>query len=160
MTLPDKIETIVTPVLNRMGLDLVLGSFRRERSGKVLRLMVEKRGAAPERGSGVDVGLCATVSREVGTQLDVSDVIEGAYTLEVSSAGIERPLMSLGDFERFSGRRAKIRTDKVLSGSRNFDGTLSGVEDGTIILVTKNNQKISIPKNAIKRANLVFDYKR
>ena len=101
--LPKNIEASIEPVLDRMDLTLVQGTFCRERSGKVLRLLIERRDATPEKGSGVDLGLCASVSQEIGTQLDATDAIEEAYTLEVSSPGIERPLVRNSDFVRFRG---------------------------------------------------------
>jgi ribosome maturation factor RimP len=159
MALAGKIEEIVVPALNRFGVELVMGSFRREKSGKVLRLLIERKGASPEAGSGVDVGLCADVSKELSALLDVSDAVNGPYTLEVSSPGIERPLVRLGDFERFVGRPASIETKQPVEGRRSFKGTLLGVENGAVMLTTKNHQRIAIPRDDIKKANLVFEFR-
>ena len=123
-----EIEAIIAPVLDRMGVDLVQGMFSGERGGRVLRLLIERKGATPETGSGVDLGLCAEVSREVGAALDVNDVIGDAYNLEVSSPGIERPLIRPQDFERFSGRPAIVVTKGAVSGRRKFSGKLLGFE--------------------------------
>ncbi len=158
MTLSGNIEKIVLPVLDRQGLDLVVGTFRREKSGKVLRLLIERKGADPDTGSGVDVGLCAAVSREIGAALDVSDVVPEAYTLEVSSPGIERPLIRLEDFKRFIGRRASIKTRKPVQGRKTFKGRLNGVEDAAV-LIDIGKQNIAIPSDVIKNANLVFELK-
>jgi ribosome maturation factor RimP len=158
--LPKKIETYITPVLERMGLTLVLGTFHRERGGRVLRLLIERQDAAPETGSGVDVNLCATVSREVSTALDVADAVEEHYTLEVSSPGIERPLVHESDFERFSGRLVKIKTKKPLDGMRTFEGVLNGIEKESVSLTSTRNREILIPNGMIQKAHLVFDDKR
>ena len=87
MTLTKEIEAIIVPVLDRMGVDLVMGAFTREHGGNVLRLFIERKGADLQSGSGVDIALCASVSREVGAALDVEERIEAAYSLEVSSQG-------------------------------------------------------------------------
>ena len=158
--LPKKIETFVTPVLERMGLSLVLGTFHRERGGRVLRLLIERQDATPKDGSGVDVNLCATVSREISTALEVADAVDDAYTLEVSSPGLERPLVQSDDFQRFAGRLVKIKTKKPLDGARTFEGILNGLEDNAVALTSTDSQKILIPNEMIQKAHLVFDYKR
>lgn len=157
MKLDEKIEAIVTPVLDRLGVVLVQGSFRREKGGKILRLLIERKGADPDTGSGVDVGLCADVSRELSAALDVTDAVDDAYTLEVSSPGIERPLVRLSDFERFAGKNVAIKTRKVIMGRRTFRGRLDGVKDNRVLLVAADNKPIAIPSDVIKKANLVFE---
>lgn len=159
MTLTKEIETIITPVLERMGVDLVLGTFIRERNGRVLRLLIERKGATPETGSGVDLGLCAAVSREVGAALDVDDALGDSYNLEVSSPGVERPLVGPRDFERFSGRPATISTKGPVDGRRKFKGTILGVENDAVVLRPDGGKRVTIPNELIKKANLVFDAK-
>ncbi len=159
MNLTKDIEAIIVPVLERMGVDLVLGTFVREPSGKVLRLFIEKKGATPKSGSGVDLGLCAQVSREVGAALDVSDKIADAYSLEVSSPGIERPLVKPEDFVRFAGSQAVITTKGPVDGSRKFQGRLLGVEDGKVVMESSGAKRVTIPNELIKKANLVFEAK-
>jgi ribosome maturation factor RimP len=151
------IEAVALPVLDRHGCDLVQLTFRRERSGWVLRLLVESAGADADGGSGVDHQLCAAISRDLSTALDVEDLIEGAYTMEVSSPGIERPLTRLADYSRFAGRAAALRTRSPLHGRRRFKGVLKGVKSNNVVLVTAEGTTVSIPADSIEKANLVFE---
>jgi ribosome maturation factor RimP len=159
MNLTNEIEAIITPVLNRLGVDLVLGTFVREPGGKVLRLFIEKKGATPETGSGVDLGLCATVSREVSAALDVGETISDAYSLEVSSPGVERPLVRPQDFDRFAGRQAVVSTKGPVEGRRKFLGVLRGCKNGAVVMELQGAKRVIIPNELIKKANLVFDAK-
>lgn len=152
-----EIEAIALPILDRQGCDLVQATFRRERAGWVLRLLVEKRGADPQQGSGVDLALCAAVSRDLGTALDAADIIDRAYTMEVSSPGIERPLTRIEDYRRFAGRRAAIKTRQPIGGRRRFQGVLRGVSSNGVLLETTEGGSITIPADTINKANLVFE---
>jgi len=153
------IEAVALPVLDRHGCALVQLTFRRERSGWVLRLLVETAGADADNGSGVDHALCAAISRDLGAALDVEDVIAVSYTMEVSSPGIERPLTRLADYDRFAGRAAALRTRSPLNGRRRFKGVLKGVKSNAVVLVTTEGKTVSIPADSIERANLVFEMK-
>ncbi|MCW5213715.1 ribosome maturation factor RimP, partial [Desulfobulbus sp. TB] len=103
-----------------MGLDLVDVQFRRE-SGWVLRLFIDRL------EGGVNVDDCAAVSRQVGTLLEVEDIIQHAYTLEVSSPGAERPLKRLRDFIRFSGKKIRVKLSEPVDNQHVFCGILTGV---------------------------------
>lgn len=159
MMLPVELEETIVPVLDRMGVTLVLGTFQKEGGSKVLRLFIEKLGADPDKGSGVDVELCAKVSREVGYCLDVADVVEGAYRLEVSSPGIERPLVRREDYVRFAGRKIKIVTRAAIDGCRTFTGMLNGMEGESVSMDLGKGKQVLIPNEIIKKANLVFEDK-
>src|SRR5690242_15448634 len=102
----------------------VLGAGR-----MTLQIMAERRDEAP-----MTVEDCADISRSVSALLDVEDPIAGAYTLEVSSPGLDRPLTRLKDFERFAGFTAKLETRLAIDGRKRFKGTLKGVEGEEIIL--------------------------
>lgn len=154
-----EIEAIITPVLDRMGVDLVLGAVAKEHGAKVLRLYIERKGATPETGSGVDLGLCASVSREVGAVLEVDDVIGDAYNLEVSSPGLDRPLVRAQDFDKFSGRVACVTTRGPIEGKRKFQGLLRGYEKEAVLIEVEDGKLVAIPNELIKKANLVFDAK-
>jgi ribosome maturation factor RimP len=108
-TVTKKVEALAIPVLEEIGLELVEVQFRREQSGWVLRLVIDKQ-------EGVSLDDCAAVSREIGQLLDIEDFIDQAYNLEVSSPGLNRPLKSMADFQRFIGRKAKIKTIEPISG--------------------------------------------
>ena len=106
--IPSIIEELAEPILTGSGLELVETQFRQEKKGLVLRLFIERvpdgedGTGAGALGSGVTLDDCVEVSRELGRLLDVEEVIEGSYTLEVSSPGLDRPLKKPKDFERFS----------------------------------------------------------
>jgi ribosome maturation factor RimP len=152
-----EIENVALPVLDRHGCDLVQATFRRERSGWVLRLLVEKTGADPANGSGVDHQLCASISRDLGAALDVEETIDRAYTMEISSPGIERPLTRDEDYERFAGRVVAIKTREPVEGRRKFKGVLKGMNSGGVVLQGRGGQATTIPADLIKKANLVFE---
>ena len=160
MTSLEQIEAVAKPVLERHTCELVLATYRRERVGWVLRLLVEKRGADPDQGSGVDHALCRSISRDLGTALDAGDVVDRAYVLEVSSPGIERPLTRLDDYERFSGRRARLKTRRAIDGRRKFKGVLHGVAAGAIQLRTDDGELVSLDPELVEKANLVFEQQR
>ncbi|MCP4677116.1 MAG: ribosome maturation factor RimP [Deltaproteobacteria bacterium] len=157
MTFSKDIKTIVLPVLDRYGCDLVLGTFHRESVGLVLRLLVEQRGAHADKGSGMDLRLCSSISRDLSAALDVEDVIDKPYTLEVSSPGIERPLVKPEDFERFAGRLIILKTSRAINGKRRFKGVLKGLNNGVVTVTTNNGEAVPIPGEFVKKANLVFD---
>ncbi len=104
---------------------------------------------------GMKVEDCADISRAVSVLLDVDDPISGAYQLEVSSPGIDRPLMKPADFERFAGFEARVETDQMLDGQRRFRGRLLGVEGDHVRLALPEETK-EIPLAAIRKAKLVL----
>ena len=157
MVVEEKLESMLLPVIERYGCDLVLLTFRKERLGMVLRLFVEKKGDDAKRGSGVDHKLLSSISRDIDTLLEVEEIIDSKFVLEVSSPGIERPLVRLDDYRRFSGRKAKLQTSSTIDGQKKFKGVLRGVESDSVELEIKVDKKVSIPFDLIKKANLVFD---
>ena len=159
MVLSAKIEAVVLPVVSRYGCNLVLGSFHREKNGHVLRLLVERIDATPEKGSGVDLALCASISRDVGTALEVDDTIEPKYVLEVSSPGLERPLVHMKDYEKYKGRTAMVKTKRAIAGKRRFKGILETTGDSSVTVRIRGGQTVAIPHDSIVKANLVFEPK-
>ena len=148
----DRIVTVVEsfsrPVVEALGLELVEVQFRRE-SGWVLRLFID----SPK---GVTVDDCAAVSRQVSSYLEVEDVIEQAYTLEVSSPGLERPLKRKEDFVRFCGRQARIKFREPIDGQRVFIGLLSTLEEN-ILTMDIEGRLMEFDLDAITRARLVLE---
>jgi len=141
------IESFVAPLLAEMGLELVEIQFRREGHGWVLRIYIDT-----ERGVTLDD--CAAVSRQVSAYLDVEDLIEYAYNLEVSSPGIERPLTKKNDFERFKGRKARIKlVEPLVEDQRVLTGVLIGLRGETVVLEIEN-EMVSLELANIKRARL------
>ena len=157
MTIPADIEAITIQVLNRYGCDLVMGTFRPERQGLTLRLLIERRGASPNEGSGVDLGLCSSISRDLSAQFDMEDIIDKQYVLEISSPGLERPLIKPEDYERFKGREIRIKTTRAIGGRRKFKGLLKGLSRKAVNLSNGDGSTIELPFKSIEKANLVFE---
>jgi ribosome maturation factor RimP len=97
------------------------------------------------------------VSQHVGTVLDVEDFIPGAYTLEVSSPGLERGLYRREDYERFAGRPARLKTRGAIGGQRNFRGRIAGVEGEEVLFDDKTSGRVRVPLSEIAKANLEID---
>jgi ribosome maturation factor RimP len=87
----------------------------------------------------------------------VEDFIPSAYTLEVSSPGLERELFSLKDYEKYAGKLAKIKTRQLVGNQRNFRGRIIGIEGENVIFDDKTNGRVEIPSNVIAKANLEID---
>lgn len=115
----------------------------------------------PRPGSAVCVTDCQNVSRDLTTAMDVHEELfaDVEYRLEVSSPGIERPLVRTGDFEKFTGREAKIKTFGPVEGRKNFAGRLLGVE-GDVVSIEIEGVTFSIPFESIAKANLVHRFER
>ncbi|MCP4676828.1 MAG: ribosome maturation factor RimP [Deltaproteobacteria bacterium] len=159
MAFSGEIETMALKVLDRYTCDLVQGTFQREKAGLVLRLLIERRDSDPDKGSGVDLELCSSINRDLGTELEVEEVINRPYTLEVSSPGIERPLILPRDFTRFSGRSIALRTTRPINGRRRFMGRLEGLGNKGVMLTTRSGKSVTIPSELVKKANLVYEPK-
>ena len=108
------IREIMNPLILEKGLELVDIEYRREPRGKILRIYIDREG-------GVTIGDCTTISRELGTLLDVYDVVPGPYNLEVSSPGLDRPLKKPRDFERFKGKKVRIKTKSDIQNTKLFN---------------------------------------
>jgi ribosome maturation factor RimP len=144
------IETMIAPSLEAMGYDVVRVSFTGGRR-PTLQIMVEHRDETP-----MTVEDCATVSHSVSALLDVADPVATAYHLEVSSPGIDRPLVRPADYERFAGFEAKIELQRPLDGRRRFRGTLMGLDDDSVKLRI-GDASVLLPLSAIARAKLVLN---
>jgi|TARA_R110002124_G_scaffold186377_1_gene353850 ribosome maturation factor RimP len=122
-----RMAEIITPVIEDLGFELVRVRLM---SGKesILQIMAER----PD--GGIEVDDLAEISTAVSATLDVEDPILDAYTLEVSSPGIDRPLTRLKDFATFEGYEAKLETDELIDGRRRFKGELAGVEDDEVLI--------------------------
>jgi len=149
-TVTKRVESIALPVLDELGLELVEVQYRREQSGWVLRLIIDKH-------DGVSLDDCAAVSREIGQLLDIEDFIDQAYNLEVSSPGLNRPLRSMTDFQRFTGRKARIKTAEPIGGEHVFIGRIQAAEGETIIL-DDGRREVSIPFSQVSKARLEVEF--
>jgi len=122
----------------------------------VLQIMIEPNECTPEAPVATTIDNCAKVSRAVAAILDVEDPITNAYNLEVSSTGIERPLVLEKDFELYAGKPAYVVTGKAVNGQRKFKGTLLGIKEGEIEFKITDGETVAIPFKSVKNANLVF----
>ena len=122
-----RLAEIITPVVEDMGFELVRVRLMGGKT-KTLQIMAERP------NGGIEVDDCAEISTAVSATLDVEDPLEDAYTLEVSSPGIDRPLTRLKDFETWDGYVAKLETDEMIDGRKRFKGTLHGVENGEVLI--------------------------
>jgi ribosome maturation factor RimP len=110
-----------------------------------------------DKPDGVTHSDCSEVSTQIGTVLDVEDFIHAAYTLEVSSPGLERGLYKLADYERFTGSVAKIKTRVLIGNQRNFRGTIGGVAQDQVVFDDRTSGRVEIPFESIAKANLEVD---
>ncbi len=122
-----RLAEIITPVIEDLGYELVRVRLM---SGKATTLQI----MADRPNGGIEVDDCAAISNAVSAILDVEDPVLDAYTLEVSSPGIDRPLTRLKDFETFEGYEAKIETADLIDGRRRFKGELAGIEDDEVLI--------------------------
>jgi len=132
------------------GVELVHAEVVGAGRAPVVRVFIDKPG-------GVTHEDCSEVSRHVGTVLDVEDFIPSAYTLEVSSPGLERGLYRREDYERFAGRPARVKSRVAVNGQRNFSGRIVGVEGESVVFDDKTNGRVLIPLAEVVKANLEID---
>ncbi|MEE2760582.1 MAG: ribosome maturation factor RimP [Pseudomonadota bacterium] len=152
MQIEERIETLIVPVLDEMGYALVRVQIT-SASSPVLQVMAER-----SDGGGITVDECAQISREVSTILDMEDPIALSYELEVSSPGIDRPLVKLADFERFTGFDVRIELHEAQAGRRKFRGRLKHVSGDTICVQCREGL-VDLPHAGIRRAKLILSDK-
>jgi len=156
----EKVREIAARVGATSGLEIVEVEMRGSGPGRMLRIFIDRPG-------GVSHEDCANLSREVGTILDVEDVVAGgSYVLEVSSPGLDRKLTRAADYERFAGSRVKLTTRDPINGNRHFEGRLENFQDGRLTLdlgtarkkakgTDEAPQKLQIELTNVEKANLV-----
>jgi ribosome maturation factor RimP len=143
----EKIAALVEPAACELGYRLV--RVRHWARDRVLQIMAERR------DGGMSLDDCETLSRALSPLLDVADPLAGEYDLQVSSPGIDRPLVQLEDFERFAGHEAKLETAQMIDGRRRFRGTLVGV-DGEAVKIAIPEGETTIPFASLSNAKLVL----
>jgi ribosome maturation factor RimP len=128
----------------------------------VLRVRIDRPGAAQTADESVSVEDCARVSRDLSAVLDVEDLVPTSHTLEVSSPGLDRPLRGVDDYRRFAGRSAKIVMSRPVDGQSFVRGRLGGVaegEEGPLVLVdAEDGRQHRVPLDVIRRANLEVEF--
>ncbi|WP_043112313.1 ribosome maturation factor RimP [Solimonas flava] len=146
----ERLEQILEPVIESIGYELLLLEYSPSPRNAMLRLYID----AP---AGITIDDCERVSKEVAGVLDVEDPIRSAYRLEVSSPGLDRPLVKPAHFLRFVGEQARVQLIAPLNGRRRYVGFIRGLEGDTLRLETKEGLA-EIPLSEIERARLVPDY--
>jgi len=147
-----RVWQLAGPLAEGEGMEIVDIDFRHEgsRGGRVLRLYLDKEG-------GPNMDDLSRVSRQLSELLDAQDTIDGAYTLEVSSPGINRPLKQPAHFARFVGKRIRVRTWDLVDGRRSFLGILGQVVEDSVIL-TQEGKRYQIPFSMIEKSNYEHDW--
>lgn len=147
-----KITEIAQRVGDSEGIEIVEVQLLGAGRGRVLRIFIDR----PEGVSHAD---CEFISQQVGTILDVEDVIPGdSYTLEVSSPGLERKLLKAKDFERFVGQKAKVVLREPVENQRRWEGKLAGISEGIVALEPSSGKTIHFPLAQVEKANLKFEW--
>ena len=146
----EKLETLLKPSIDALGYELVAIEMTNTGGGEVLRIYIDQ-------DSGITVDDCARVSRQVSAVLEVEDPVSGAYALEVSSPGLDRPLVKPADFKRFEGDQVKIRIYEPVLGRRNFTGKLVAAEN-EFVVVEVDNEQYELPYLNIDKARRVPEF--
>ena len=147
----ETVTDFVLPIAHSEDLNLIDVEFLKEGSDWILRIFLENK------DGDLTIEECEKVSRALSMILDEEDPIDKSYILEVSSPGLERPLKTEEDFERFKGELIAVKTFKKIDGQKEFIGILKEFEAGKIALTLKNNKEIEIDYSLVARANLTFE---
>ncbi|HEX8709218.1 MAG TPA: ribosome maturation factor RimP [Pyrinomonadaceae bacterium] len=149
-SIAERVREIAEQTAAERGLELVHAEVAGPEGKPILRIFIDKPG-------GVTHEDCSEVSHHLGTVLDVEDFIHSAYTLEVSSPGLERGLYKRQDYERFAGSLARLKSRTPVNGQRNFRGRIIGLEGDQIIFEDKTSGRVRVPFEAVVKANLEMD---
>jgi len=150
--LSHKLEPEIRSITEFLGYEFVGMEFLSESGRKIFRVYIDSIG-------GITLRDCETVSKKISQFMDEENslITDQRYFLEVSSPGLERPLFDIGDYQKFMGRKARIRTDELINGKKKFSGVIKGLEEANILFEEDNGNPVSIPFNVIHKANLVFE---
>jgi ribosome maturation factor RimP len=154
----ERVRGLAARVAAGYGLEIFDVLFRREASGMVLRVQIDRPGPAATPEESVSIEDCASVSRDLSALLDVEEIVPIAYTLEVSSPGLDRPLRHVADYRRFAGRQAKLVMREPVDGQTFLRGRLVGlddnVSDSVVVVEGPDGRRHRVPVGIIRRANL------
>jgi len=154
----ERIRELAAGIAAAYGLEVFDVSYDREGGTFVLRVVLDKPGPSATAEDSVSLEHCARVSEELSAVLDVEDVVPDAYTLEVSSPGLDRPLRTRDDFQRFAGRLAKIVTAEPIARQTAFAGHLRGVEGDDVLFENEGGRLVRLPLGLIRRARLEVEF--
>lgn len=144
------LQTLLEPVITAMEYELVGVEYISQGRHSILRIYIDKEG-------GIGVDDCSAVSSQVSALLDVEDPIQGEYSLEVSSPGLDRPLFTLAHFEKFKGQKCAVRTNMPVGGQRKFAGTIQSTTEDEVVLEI-DGDLITLSFNVIDKANIVPEF--
>lgn len=154
----NRVRVIAERVAGARGLEVWDVQSRREQSGPVVRVFIDRPGPASTPEDSVSIEDCAEVSRELGTILDVEDPLPAKYVLEVSSPGLDRPLRSDSDYRRFVGRLAKVVVAEPVDNQKAFEGRLKGVDGTDVLLEGARGRVHRLPLALITRGRLEVEF--
>jgi ribosome maturation factor RimP len=154
----EQIRAIAERVAASRGLEIWDIQSRREGSGHIVRVFIDRPGPAATPEESVSIEDCEQVNRELSTILDVEDPLPFAYTLEVSSPGLDRPLRDANDYQRFAGRLVKIVVSEPVDNQKAFEGRLRGLEDNDVVLEAPNGRMHRLPMRLVARGRLDVEF--
>jgi ribosome maturation factor RimP len=154
----ERIRAIAERVAGSRGLTIWEIQSRREASGHVVRVFIDRPGPAATPEDSVSIEDCEQVNREMSAILDVEDPLPFAYTLEVSSPGLDRPLRGEDDYRRFAGRMAKVVVSEAVDNQKAFEGRLRGVDGDAVTLEAPNGRLHRLPLRLITRGRLEVEF--
>ncbi len=146
-----KVTELLSEFCEGKELEVYRVQYKKEGPDWKLKVFLDK--PADAETEYVDINECEAATRFLGDKLDELDLIERAYTLEVSSPGLDRELIKDSDFDRFAGREVEVKLFTAVEGSKNHEGTLIGLKDG-IVTISVNGSEIELPKDKISKINL------
>jgi ribosome maturation factor RimP len=149
-SLGTRITELAEQVAASMGMEVVLVEIKGDENHSIIRTFIDQP-------TGISLDDCERFSKRFSVSLDVEDWIPFSYVLEVSSPGINRPLVKEADFQRFCGKNAKVRTRLPIEGQRNFKGQILGVTEGLLALEVAPGKQIGIALMDIEKAGLIAD---
>jgi len=154
----EQIRTIAERVAATRGLVIWDIQSRREAVGHVVRVFIDRPGPSATPEESVSIEDCEQVNRELSTILDVEDPLPFAYTLEVSSPGLDRPLRDLDDYRRFAGRYCKVVVSEPVDHQKAFEGHLRGVDGDEVLLEAPNGRMHRLPYRLVRRGRLEVEF--
>jgi ribosome maturation factor RimP len=152
MDIESALVRLCEPVLSEAGYELVWVEVVGVAGRRTARFFIDTLG-------GVNLKDCAAVSRLIDPVISRNRIFEGPYVLEVSSPGLERPLVKLSDYQRFAGRKTRLKLRSPMQGRKRYTGLIQGTKDESVIVEIENGELVELPLEAISRANLVFEWK-
>ena len=150
ITIVDQVRGIADRVASSEGMEVVEVEWKGGGNSRILRLFIDKAG-------GTTLADCENMSRQMSAILDVEDLIPARYTLEVSSPGLDRKLLKQSDYERFTGKKARVRLRTPIDGRSNFVGRLAGWDEGQAALEVEGWGRVRFPLGEVVTARLVIE---